>query len=46
MEFLVPDYDYLARWLLSFIDQVTVLAPAVLEETIAAYVRQLSAHYL
>jgi predicted DNA-binding transcriptional regulator YafY len=46
MEFLVPDYDYLARWLLSFGDQATVISPASLEEAVAAHVRQLSAHYL
>jgi predicted DNA-binding transcriptional regulator YafY len=46
MEFLVPEYGYLARWLLSFGDQVTVISPARLEQTVAAHVRQLSAHYL
>ena len=45
MEFLVPDYDYLARWLLSFVDQVTVISPLSLEQTVAAHVRQLSVHY-
>jgi predicted DNA-binding transcriptional regulator YafY len=45
MEFLVPDYDYLARWLLSLVDQVTVLSPVSLERTIADHVRRLSAHY-
>jgi predicted DNA-binding transcriptional regulator YafY len=45
MEFLVPDYIYLARWLLSFVDQVVVLSPAILEKTIADFVRQLSVHY-
>jgi predicted DNA-binding transcriptional regulator YafY len=46
MEFLVPGYGYLARWLLSFGDQVMVVSPESLEQTIAAHVRQLSAHYL
>jgi predicted DNA-binding transcriptional regulator YafY len=46
MDFLVPDYGYLARWLLSFGDQVSVIAPDSLEQTIADYIRQLSAHYL
>ena len=46
MDFLVPDYSYLARWLLSFGDQVAVIAPDSLRQTIADYVRQLSAHYL
>jgi predicted DNA-binding transcriptional regulator YafY len=45
MEFLVPDYDYMARWLLSFVDQVAVISPASLEQTVAALVRKLSAHY-
>ena len=45
MEFLVPGYDYLARWLLSFIDQVTVISPAILERIIADFVRKLSIHY-
>jgi predicted DNA-binding transcriptional regulator YafY len=46
MDFLVPDYDYLARWLLSLGDQVKVIAPGSLEQSIAAHVRQLSHHYL
>jgi predicted DNA-binding transcriptional regulator YafY len=46
MEFLVPDYDYMARWLLSFLDQVTVISPASLEQTLATHVRKLTAHYL
>lgn len=46
MEFLVPDYDYLARWLLSFVDQVTVIDPQSLKQAVAAHVRKLSAHYL
>jgi predicted DNA-binding transcriptional regulator YafY len=46
MEFLVPDYGYLAHWLLSFGDQVTVISPPSLEQAIAGHIRQLSAHYL
>lgn len=46
MEFLVPDYGYLARWLLSFTDQVTVISPPRLEKTVVDHVRRLSAHYL
>jgi hypothetical protein len=38
-------YDYLVRWLLSFVDQVTVISPPGLEEIIADFVRQLADHY-
>lgn len=46
MEFLVPEYDYLARWILSFVDQVTVISPQALKQTVTAHVRMLSTHYL
>ena len=45
MEFLVPDYDYLVHWLLSFVDQVTVLAPAQLQQLLSTHVRRLAAHH-
>jgi predicted DNA-binding transcriptional regulator YafY len=45
MEFLVPDYSFLGHWLLSFVDQVTVLSPEVLKRTMADHVRKLGAHY-
>lgn len=44
MEFLVPDYDYLVHWLLSLVDQVTVIAPAKLKQSLRASVRRLTAH--
>lgn len=45
MEFLVPSYDFLSRWLLSLVDQVTVLSPDILRQTIAEHARQLNKHY-
>jgi len=45
MEFLVPDYDFLGHWLLSLVDQVTVLTPDVLKRTMADNVRRLGLHY-
>jgi predicted DNA-binding transcriptional regulator YafY len=45
MEFLVPDYGFLGHWLLSFVDQVTVLAPEVLIRTMVDHVRRLGMHY-
>jgi len=45
MEFLVPDYRFLGRWLLSFVDQVTVLTPEILKRTMADHVRKLGRHY-
>jgi predicted DNA-binding transcriptional regulator YafY len=45
MEFLVPDYDYLSRWLLSLVDQVTVSAPDALKCIMDTHLRRLRKHY-
>jgi predicted DNA-binding transcriptional regulator YafY len=45
MQFLVPDYDYLVHWLMSFIDQVTIISPLALKQTMRKHVHRLAAHY-
>ena len=45
MDFLVPDYEMLAHWLLSCADQVTILSPDALEQVMQAHVRRLARHY-
>lgn len=45
MEFMVPDYGFLGHWLLSLVDQVTVLSPRNLKQAVAAHVRRLHEHY-
>ncbi len=45
MEFLVPSYGSLSRWLLSLLDQVMVLSPDILRQTIAEHARKLNSHY-
>ncbi len=46
MQFLTPDYAYLARWLVGLCDQVVVLAPLELQEHLQRFARRLYRHYL
>lgn len=45
MKFLTPHYKYLAKWLMMFGCEATVVAPAVLQEMIATYSRELFEHH-
>jgi predicted DNA-binding transcriptional regulator YafY len=45
MDFLVPDYNYLSHWLISFTDQVTVLSPETLKKKVQGLVARLARHY-
>lgn len=46
MSFLVSNYDYLAQWLLTFMDKVQVVSPDELKDLLKQYAAGLSAHYL
>lgn len=45
MEFITPHYGYLARWLLMYGDEVTVVAPDELKNLAATYSRELFEHH-
>ena len=45
MDFLVPDIDYLSRWLLTWTDQVMVKRPETLKAAMAAHSQKLIQHY-
>lgn len=45
MDFMVPSLSYLAKWLLSFIDDVEVIAPPRLKSLLGKYSKRLYTHY-
>ncbi|MEJ2158588.1 MAG: YafY family protein [Desulfobacteraceae bacterium] len=45
MDFLTVSYDYLARWLLTFTDSVTVVSPEPLKERLREHCRILIDHH-
>ncbi len=45
MKFVTPHYEFLARWLLSFLDEITVLSPSELQGLMASYSHQLAEHH-
>lgn len=45
MHFLTASYNYLARWLLSYLDAVEVVSPDKLKKIMAASAKRLYAHY-
>lgn len=46
MHFLTASYEYFSRWLLSFVDAVTVVSPESLKEILNKHVQRLSNHHL
>lgn len=45
MKFVTPRYEFLARWLLMFGDEVTVVSPNELQGLIATYSKELFEHH-
>lgn len=45
MKFVTPRYEYLARWLLMFGDEVTVVSPNELQGLVATYSKELYEHH-
>jgi predicted DNA-binding transcriptional regulator YafY len=45
MHFLTSSYDYLARWLLSYLEAVEVVSPESLKKIMAGYAERLYAHH-
>lgn len=45
MTFMTPSYEYLSRWLLTFLDQIIVLSPARIKKRLVEYTRLLQQHY-
>lgn len=45
MDFITPHYDYLARWLLTFGNEVTIVSPPELQEKLFTLSRALFEHY-
>jgi predicted DNA-binding transcriptional regulator YafY len=45
MKFITPNYDYFGRWLLSYADEVTVVAPSELQGIVATHSRTLFEHH-
>ena len=45
MHFLTASYDYLAHWLLGFVDAVEVVSPDALKKTMVEHAERLYAHY-
>jgi predicted DNA-binding transcriptional regulator YafY len=45
MHFLTGSYRYMARWLLSYMEDVEVVSPDALKEIVRTYSRRLYAHY-
>ena len=46
MHFALPDYDYIARWLLSFGGNIEIVEPEELKDTLKELVKDLAGHYL
>jgi len=45
MKFITPHYEYLARWLLMFIEEATVVSPPKLQGLVASYSQGLITHH-
>ncbi|MFT6867985.1 MAG: putative DNA-binding transcriptional regulator YafY [Cyclobacteriaceae bacterium] len=45
MKFITPHYDFLARWLLSFTKDATVIFPSELQGKVASYSKELLEHH-
>lgn len=45
MKFVTPQYEFLARWILMFVDQATIIAPAELQGLVSKYARKSAEHH-
>lgn len=45
MNFMVPGYDYFARWLLTFTDQIRVISPSILKDKVGSLAHTAYLHY-
>lgn len=45
MKFLTPSYEYFARWLMSYGDQVEIVSPSILQGLAATYAKELFEHH-